>query len=100
MNIKVMIVVIGIFLALSFGTSAPAAGPTDEGYGAAGWKALGPNGGNIPSIVVNPSNPSEAYAATTVDRGQVYRSTNGGSSWKRVWHYRDARKNFSFGRED
>ncbi len=85
-----MFVVLGITLAFSLGTPAPAAGPPGEGDGAAAWKAIGPDGGSVPSIVVNPSNPGEAYAATSSDQGQVFRSTNGGSSWKRVGAFTEA----------
>jgi photosystem II stability/assembly factor-like uncharacterized protein len=89
-NKKGMFVVLGIALAFSLGTPAPAAGPPGEGDGAAAWKASGPDGGSVLSIVVNPSNPSEAYAATSSDQGQVFRSTNGGSSWKRVGAFAQA----------
>lgn len=84
MDKKTMVVILEIVLALSLGTPAPAEGPPDERDGAAAWKTIGPDGGSVPSIVVNPSNPGEAYAATSSDQGQVFRSTNGGSSWKRV----------------
>ena len=82
--------VLGVVLAFFLITPATVAGPPGERDGAAAWKAVGPNGGSVPSIIVNPSNPNEAYAATASDQGQVFRSTNGGSSWKRVGAFSEA----------
>lgn len=82
--------VLGVVLAFFLTAPATVAGPPGEGDGSAVWKSVGPDGGSVPSIVVNPSNPNEAYAATSSDQGQVFRSTNGGSSWKRVGAFTEA----------
>ncbi len=40
------------------------------------WTGIGPDGGNVTSLVINPSIPQILYAGT--DNGGVYKSTSGG----------------------
>src|SRR5262249_46326621 len=46
------------------------------------WRSLGPDGGSISSIIVDPHHPSTVYAATQ-DNG-VFKTTDGGASWRPV----------------
>jgi photosystem II stability/assembly factor-like uncharacterized protein len=48
----------------------------------AGWSAIGPSGGNIKSLAVDPETPGIVYAGTS-GKG-VYKSTDGGASWKAI----------------
>jgi photosystem II stability/assembly factor-like uncharacterized protein len=43
------------------------------------WTPLGPEGGEVWSIAINPMNPAIMYASTYF--GRVYKSTNSGASW-------------------
>jgi len=43
------------------------------------WTSLGPEGGTINSLVIDPLTPTTLYAGT--DGGRVFKSTNGGESW-------------------
>ncbi len=45
------------------------------------WSQIGPSGGTVYSIAIDPSNTSIIYAGT---RGGVYKSTNGGHTWSNV----------------
>ena len=42
----------------------------------------GPPGGEVNALAIDPSNPATLYAGT--ERGGVFKSTNGGSSWTAV----------------
>ncbi len=42
------------------------------------WVPLGPEGGNIGALAIDPQNPSTLYVALS---GGVFKSTNGGASW-------------------
>lgn len=46
------------------------------------WTSIGPFGGRIRNLVRNPKAPAELYAASESRPGQIWRSTNGGGSWK------------------
>src|SRR2546425_13250992 len=43
------------------------------------WTSLGPEGGSVGVLTVDPSNPSTIYAAGV---SGLYKSTDGGASWK------------------
>lgn len=51
--------------------------PTHAGVGL--WTPLGPDGGDIRTLAVAPSNPDVIYAATR--SAGIYRSTDGGGTW-------------------
>lgn len=51
---------------------------------AAVWQQLGPNGGEVRTIVVNPQNKSELWAMTGINPALFFRSTDSGATWKRV----------------
>jgi photosystem II stability/assembly factor-like uncharacterized protein len=48
------------------------------------WTSIGPSGGNILGMAFNPRNKNEIYAVINSYPGQVFRSTNAGSSWTRI----------------
>lgn len=74
--------VLGIVLCLFSAARVPP-GSAAEPDGAASWKSLGPTGGGVAALEVNPANPNEAYAVSSGYQAQIYRSTNGGASWTR-----------------
>jgi photosystem II stability/assembly factor-like uncharacterized protein len=45
------------------------------------WRNVGPEGGSVDVLRVDPQNPSTIYAVTRP--GAVYKSTNGGTTWAR-----------------
>ena len=45
------------------------------------WKSIGPEGGNIRVLAIDPSNSNIIYAGTN---GGVFKSTNGGGTWNAV----------------
>jgi photosystem II stability/assembly factor-like uncharacterized protein len=47
------------------------------------WTGLGPEGGRITGLAVDPSQPSVLYAGT-FDGGALFKTANGGSSWSTV----------------
>ena len=47
------------------------------------WHPLGPGGGSVAALLLDPSAPGVLYAANAAFNGGVYRSTDGGVSW--VW---------------
>jgi photosystem II stability/assembly factor-like uncharacterized protein len=44
------------------------------------WTSVGPEGGAVSSMAIDPQNPSILYAGTA--SGRVFKSTNGGNNWK------------------
>ena len=44
----------------------------------AGWTSIGPYGGNVTSLAIDPVTPTTLYAGTG---SGVFKSTNGGASW-------------------
>jgi len=49
------------------------------------WKPIGPGGGSIKSIVINPENADELFAgAYGTERFRVYHSKNRGKNWKLI----------------
>ena len=42
------------------------------------WTSIGPEGGTVSTLVVDPANPATLYA---VANGGIFKSTNGGGSW-------------------
>lgn len=46
------------------------------------WRVMGPAGGDVRALVVDPSDPQKFYLGTL--DGQMYASTDAGASWSRV----------------
>lgn len=56
------------------------------------WQAIGPEGGNFVGVVVNPANAAEVTVVCDVgDLCHVYRTTNGGASWRRIGQIPESR---------
>lgn len=49
------------------------------------WIPLGPDGGDVRSLTYDPQNPDRIFLGTSA--GQLYLSTNAGSSWTRFVHF-------------
>jgi len=60
-------------LAVVTGLLLGAAGPA-----AADWTSIGPYGGSVSALAIDPRTPTTLYAGTSAG---VYKSTNGGTSW-------------------
>src|SRR5579864_8014871 len=57
-----------------------AAAPLHAGSGF--WSSLGPDGGPVGAVAVDPSNPRVVYAGST--QGGVWKSLDGGATWSRA----------------
>jgi photosystem II stability/assembly factor-like uncharacterized protein len=72
-----------IALSVSWTTSGLAADNSDAaGQRILSWQVTGPLGGDVRSLVVDPQDPQRLYFGT-ID-GQLYTTTDGGSSWSRL----------------
>lgn len=71
-----------ICLCLAFLTIARAAEPDNHFEG---WQTVGPSGGDVRSIVVDPKDKTHLFI-TTLD-GQVYKSTDTARSWEMVANF-------------
>src|SRR4051812_25689116 len=45
------------------------------------WTTLGPEGGSVRRLIVDPQNPAMLYAATRVG---LFKSTDGGGNWTNI----------------
>lgn len=75
MNERPKLLAAGLLLSLAGLLAASGAATAAVGS----WSAIGPEGGIVNAIAVNPTNPSIAYAA--MRGGGVYKTVNGGASW-------------------
>jgi hypothetical protein len=48
------------------------------------WTSLGPEGGSIGAMAVDPNNPNTAYAARGEYGGGLFKTTDGGSTWNAI----------------
>ena len=53
--------------------------------GAADWRLIGPEGGDVRSFAYDPSNPNRVLLGTSA--GQMFQSEDGGGSWKLFAHF-------------
>jgi len=65
------------------------AGRAGPGTAASGWSPVGPDGGHILALAESRLNPGLLYALAFNVQGQVFRSLNGGASWRRMAWIRD-----------
>ncbi|MDN5273936.1 hypothetical protein QTO31_18365 [Chloroflexus sp. MS-CIW-1] len=72
---KILVIV---FLALLISLSQPI--PVSAGFNA--WSSIGPEGGWIYALAIDPTTPSTLYAGAY--GGGVFKSTNGGATWSAV----------------
>jgi len=54
--------------------------PVSAGFNV--WTSIGPEGGNVSALAIDPATPATLYAGTW--GGGVFKSTNGGESWSAV----------------
>ena len=64
--------------------SAPAS-LADPGKYSDDWRANGPPGGDVRSLVVDPSNPDRFYLGTL--DGQIYSSADAGKNWELLYNF-------------
>jgi photosystem II stability/assembly factor-like uncharacterized protein len=66
--------------------TAPEPNPSQSAsaHAAPVWQSVGPAGGWIRALVKNPKNARELYAAVESYPCQIFKSSNSGSSWKRI----------------
>jgi photosystem II stability/assembly factor-like uncharacterized protein len=57
----------------------------DPGQYSDDWRANGPPGGDVRSLVVDPNNPDRFYLGTL--DGQIYTSADGGKSWELLYNF-------------
>ena len=57
----------------------------DPGKYSDDWRANGPPGGDVRSLVVDPSNPDRFYLGTL--DGQIYTSADAGKSWELLYNF-------------
>lgn len=78
--------ILGYFLLLTFVAATPFSVSADEGNvftdakSATQWAVLGPNGGDVRSIAIDPRDKNKIYISTM--DGQVHRSTDAGKTWR------------------
>ncbi len=72
-SIPALIGVTSVLIVLGFAPGVVEAGANQ-------WHSLGPDGGEVSTLVVNPFNPLELYAGSLLD---VFRTTDGGLTWHR-----------------
>lgn len=75
--------IIVIFALAALSPSAPVASGSVANADAA-WTPIGPDGGRISGLVRSPSAPNVMYAATQSERGQLFRSDDSGTTWRRA----------------
>ncbi|MFN2516097.1 MAG: YCF48-related protein [Pyrinomonadaceae bacterium] len=59
--------------------------PADQSNYSDDWRANGPPGGDVRSLVVDPKNPDRFYFGTL--DGQLYTSADGGKTWEYLYNF-------------
>ncbi|HEV7744685.1 MAG TPA: YCF48-related protein [Pyrinomonadaceae bacterium] len=73
------------FLAAGSVADTPGATAADPGKYSDDWRANGPPGGDVRSLVVDPSNPDRFYLGTL--DAQIYTSADAGKSWELLYNF-------------
>lgn len=73
------------FTAQGSGEELTPASPADPGKYSDDWRANGPPGGDVRSLVVDPSNPDRFYLGTL--DGQIYSSADAGKNWELLYNF-------------
>ena len=81
---KVALLVIGLLLFAGPRTALPGQVLTSGEPAPSSWKALGPTGGSVLSMAVNPQNGNEVFAVAGTSTTQVLKSTDGGRNWAQI----------------
>jgi photosystem II stability/assembly factor-like uncharacterized protein len=81
-----VLVLVGVLAVRPLSTGSADRPATGSGIGApaATWKPLGPEGGGIRRLVVNPADKTEIWALTGDSPALLFRSNDGGATWKRI----------------
>jgi len=79
------------------GTGAAPTPPQPGRADDAVWKSIGPDGGCLRDLAVNPGNPNDLLAVFDSTPSQIYRTTNGGATWKRIGLFDDTMLSIAFG---
>ena len=58
-----------------------------RGQDSSKWKAIGPYGGSIIALAVNPQNQNECFAIGNTSRGYIYWSKNRGGTWRSLYNF-------------
>jgi len=81
-------VLLVVALILALGGLAPGGQPVPVSAGTPIWTNIGPEGGPISALVINPENPSILYVATGSDHAgtgsRVFKSTDRGAHWEKT----------------
>ena len=70
---------------IAFGSDSAADSLADPGKYSDDWRANGPPGGDVRSLVVDPNNPDRFYLGTL--DGQIYSSADGGRNWELLYNF-------------
>ncbi|HKR58769.1 MAG TPA: YCF48-related protein [Pyrinomonadaceae bacterium] len=73
------------FAALGSGVNRDNEAVADPGKYSDDWRSNGPPGGDVRSLVVDPSNPDRFYLGTL--DGQIYTSTDAGKNWELLYNF-------------
>src|SRR4029079_8695579 len=73
------------FIAQGAFDDAPGDSLADPGKYSDDWRANGPPGGDVRSLVVDPGNPDRFYLGTL--DGQIYTSADGGKNWELLYNF-------------
>lgn len=77
---------LAFFLAIGFASIQAETGDKPETLGRFGsWQGVGPSGGDVRSIVVDPKDRNRLYFGTL--DGQIYTSTDGGKNWRLLTNF-------------
>jgi photosystem II stability/assembly factor-like uncharacterized protein len=66
-----------LFLLIMLGSRVPSTSQTPL----ENWTSLGPEGGDVLSLAIDPTSPDTMYAGTN---GGIFKSTDGGAAWKPI----------------
>jgi photosystem II stability/assembly factor-like uncharacterized protein len=84
--VLVVLLLITPFAFIAFGSSADSADSmADPGKYSDDWRSNGPPGGDVRSLVVDPSNPDRFYLGTL--DAQLYTSADAGKSWELLYNF-------------
>ena len=72
-------------ICLTFTTARAGDSPSDPASRFLNWQMLGPSGGDVRSIAIDPKDSRRLFISTL--DGQVYRSENSGSSWELIGNF-------------
>jgi photosystem II stability/assembly factor-like uncharacterized protein len=73
------------FVALGSSADSPVDSLADPGKYSDDWRANGPPGGDVRSLVVDPHNPDRFYLGTL--DAQIYSSADGGKNWELLYNF-------------